>query len=53
MMRGRWGEGGKGGREGETHSRFRGFMMKHHRVQMAPVAVRARFWVRESFSAGR
>lgn len=28
-------------------------MIKHHRVQIAPVAVRARFCVRESFSAGR
>lgn len=27
--------------------------MKHHRVQMVPVAVRARFCVRERFSAGR
>lgn len=25
----------------------------HHRVQMRPVAVRARFWVTESFSTGR
>lgn len=25
----------------------------HQRVQMAPVAIRAPFWVRESFSAGR
>jgi len=36
-----------------TYNKFLGFIMKHHRVQMAPVAVRARFWVRESFSAGR
>jgi hypothetical protein len=28
-------------------------MIKHQRVQMAPVAVRAPFCVRESFSAGR
>ncbi len=28
-------------------------MIKHHRVQMRPVQVRAMFWVRESFSAGR
>ena len=28
-------------------------MIKHHRVQMRPVAVRARFWVTESFSTGR
>ncbi len=32
---------------------FFGLMIKHHRVQIAPVAVRATFWVRESFSAGR
>lgn len=30
-----------------------GLMMRHQRVQMKPVAVRAAFWVRESFSAGR
>lgn len=28
-------------------------MIKHHRVQIAPVAVKAAFCVRESFSAGR
>lgn len=28
-------------------------MIKHQRVQMAPVAIRAQFWVRDSFSAGR
>lgn len=28
-------------------------MIKHQRVQMKPVAVRAAFWVRDSFSAGR
>lgn len=28
-------------------------MIRHHRVQMRPVAVRARFWVTESFSTGR
>lgn len=27
--------------------------MKHHLVQMEPVAMRARFCVRDSFSAGR
>lgn len=31
---------------------FLGLIMKHHRVQIAPVHVRARFCVRESFSAG-
>ncbi len=36
-----------------TYKRFRGFMMKHHRVHIAPVAVKARFCVRERFSAGR
>lgn len=36
-----------------THKRFLGLIMKHHRVQMAPVAVKAMFCVRESFSAGR
>ena len=28
-------------------------MTKHQRVQMAPVQVRAAFWVRESWEAGR
>lgn len=32
---------------------FRGVMIMHQRVQMAPVAMRAPFCVRESFSAGR
>lgn len=32
---------------------FLGVMTKHQRVQIVPVATRARFWVRESFSAGR
>lgn len=32
---------------------FLGLMIKHHRVQINPVAVRAAFWVRESFSTGR
>lgn len=41
------------GVQGETHKMFFGLMIKHHRVQIIPVAVRARFCVRESFSAGR
>ena len=41
-------------REGRgTYSMFLGVMTKHHRVQIVPVATRARFWVKESFSAGR
>jgi hypothetical protein len=32
---------------------FLGLMIKHQRVQMRPVHVRATFCVRESFSAGR
>lgn len=32
---------------------LRGLMIKHQRVQIAPVAIRAAFWVRDSFSAGR
>lgn len=28
-------------------------MIKHHLVQIKPVAVKAPFWVKESFSAGR
>jgi hypothetical protein len=32
---------------------FLGLMIKHHRVQISPVAVRAAFWVRERFSTGR
>ena len=32
---------------------FFGLIIKHQRVQMAPVAVRAAFWVRERVSAGR
>lgn len=32
---------------------LRGLIIKHQRVQMAPVAIRAAFWVRDSFSAGR
>jgi hypothetical protein len=39
--------------ETETYRIFLGLMIKHHRVQMAPVQVRAKFWVRERFSAGR
>ncbi len=43
------------GNQGElkTYRTLRGLMIKHHLVQIAPVAVRATFWVRESFSAGR
>lgn len=36
-----------------TYRTFRGLMIKHQRVQMRPVQVRAKFWVKESFSAGR
>lgn len=32
---------------------FLGLMIKHQRVQIRPVHVRATFWVMESFSAGR
>lgn len=32
---------------------FLGLMMKHQRVQIMPVQVRAKFCVKESFSAGR
>ena len=32
---------------------FLGLMIKHQRVQIAPVQVRAAFWVRERDSAGR
>lgn len=32
---------------------FLGLIMKHHLVQMEPVAIRAMFCVRDSFSAGR
>jgi hypothetical protein len=39
--------------DGGTYRMFLGLMIKHHRVQIAPVAVRAAFCVRESFSAGR
>jgi hypothetical protein len=46
-IRRRWGAG-----EG-THRTFLGLMIRHQRVQMAPVAVRAAFWVSESVSAGR
>lgn len=35
-----------------TYRIFLGLIMKHHRVHISPVAVRARFCVRESFSAG-
>jgi len=36
-----------------TYMIFLGLMIKHHRVQIRPVQVRATFCVRESFSAGR
>jgi hypothetical protein len=36
-----------------THSIFFGLMTKHHLIQIEPVAIRARFCVMESFSAGR
>lgn len=38
---------------GDSYRMFLGLMTKHQRVQIAPVAVRARFWVRERLSAGR
>lgn len=37
----------------KTYKMLRGLMIKHQRVQIAPVAISAAFWVRESFSAGR
>lgn len=37
----------------QSYKRFLGLMMKHHLVQMAPVAIKAAFWDRERFSAGR
>lgn len=40
-------------RENNAYRIFLGLMIKHHRVQISPVAVRAAFCVRESFSAGR
>src|SRR5690606_945387 len=43
----------EGGRGLGTYSQFLGLIIKHHRVQMRPVQVRAMFWVTESFSAGR
>lgn len=33
-----------------TYNRFLGRITKHQRVQMAPVATRAKFWDMESFS---
>lgn len=36
-----------------TYKIFRGFMTKHQRVQIVPVAMRARFCWREMVSAGR
>lgn len=41
------------GERKKTYSIFFGFMTKHQRVHIIPVAVRARFCVRERFSAGR
>jgi len=38
---------------GSAYSRFLGLIMKHHRVQIVPVAVRARFWVMDREEAGR
>lgn len=43
----------KGVFEVKAYRTFRGVMIIHQRVQMAPVAMRAPFCVRESFSAGR
>lgn len=37
----------------KTYRTLRGLIIMHQRVQMAPVPIRAAFWVRESFSAGR
>lgn len=36
-----------------TYRTLRGLIIRHQRVQMAPVAIRAQFWVKDSFSAGR
>lgn len=47
--KGKHGKDGSGG----TYNIFLGLMTKHHRVQMAPVHMSAKFWVRESDSAGR
>jgi len=38
---------------GYAYSRFLGLIIKHHRVQIVPVAVRARFWVMDREEAGR
>lgn len=40
-------------REKPTYSMFCGRMTKHHLVQMQPVAIKAMFCVKESFSGGR
>jgi hypothetical protein len=37
----------------DTYKMFLGLIIKHQRVQMAPVHMSAKFWVRESFSGGR
>jgi hypothetical protein len=44
--------GGRGNGE-MAYMIFLGLMIKHQRVQIKPVHVRATFCVRESFSAGR
>jgi hypothetical protein len=38
---------------GKPYRTFLGLIIKHHLVQIAPVAVSAAFCVRESLSAGR
>ena len=45
--------GGSGVMGQGTYKMFLGLMTKHQRVQIAPVAISARFWVRERDSAGR
>ena len=40
-------------RRRKSYSRFLGLMTKHHRVQIAPVAIRARFCESDRLSAGR
>lgn len=44
---------GIGEEDGRTYRMFLGLIIKHHRVQIAPVQESAKFWVRDSFSAGR
>lgn len=43
----------KGSLGSGTYRTLRGLIIRHQRVQIAPVAIKAQFWVRESFSAGR